>query len=169
MLSPHPPQIHSFLRSLGLLDSEHPQEANWPSRQPRDILCTTPAEATALAKAASCKKKNKEKNPSNFYDTCKRNSFILFSYKNVCLNFITGVQSDLQLMIRRHSLFIKATFQTFSASWNTAKLQRINYFFFKGQTTKLLKNTRTILFYHQVAFQLQIMPQDGAKWKGNGD
>ena len=65
MLSPHPPQIHSFLRSLGLLDSEHPQEANWPSRQPRDILCTTPAEATALAKAASCKRA-KAKNLSNW-------------------------------------------------------------------------------------------------------
>lgn len=53
MLSPHPPQIHSFLRSLGLLFSEQPQEASWPSRQPLEMLCTTPAEATALAKAAS--------------------------------------------------------------------------------------------------------------------
>ena len=53
MLSPHPPQIHSFLRSLGRLASEHPQEASWPSRHPREMLWTTPAEATALAKAAS--------------------------------------------------------------------------------------------------------------------
>ena len=53
MLSPHPPQIHSRLRSLGLLAFAHPQEASWPSRQPLEMLCTTPAEATALAKAAS--------------------------------------------------------------------------------------------------------------------
>ena len=53
MLSPHPPQIHSCLRSLGLFASEHPHEVNCPSRQPRAILWTTPAEDIALAKAAS--------------------------------------------------------------------------------------------------------------------
>ena len=47
--------IHHFkdFHDFGLLASAHPQEANWPSRQPREMLCTTPAEATALAKAAS--------------------------------------------------------------------------------------------------------------------
>ena len=53
MLSPQPPQIQADLRSLGLLAPEQPQLASWPSRQPRDTECTTPALATAWAKAAS--------------------------------------------------------------------------------------------------------------------
>lgn len=53
MLSPHPPQIHSFFRSPGLFAFEHPQLASCPSRHPRETLCTTPALATAWAKAAS--------------------------------------------------------------------------------------------------------------------
>ena len=53
MLSPHPPQIHSFLRSPGLFAFEHPQLASCPSRHPRETLCTTPALATAWANAAS--------------------------------------------------------------------------------------------------------------------
>ena len=53
MLSPQPPQIQADLRSLGLLAPEQPQLASWPSLQPRDTECTTPALATAWAKAAS--------------------------------------------------------------------------------------------------------------------
>ena len=53
MLSPHPPQIHSFRKSRGLLASEQPHDANWPSRHPLEMLWTTPAEAMALAKLAS--------------------------------------------------------------------------------------------------------------------
>ena len=53
MLSPQPPQIQADLRSLGLFAAEQPQLASWPSLQPRDTECTTPALATAWAKAAS--------------------------------------------------------------------------------------------------------------------
>ena len=53
MLSPHPPQIHSPLRSSGLPAEEHPHESSCPSRQPRAMLNTTPAEAMAFANAAS--------------------------------------------------------------------------------------------------------------------
>ena len=53
MLSPQPPQIQADLRSCGLLAPLQPQLASCPSLQPRDTLCTTPALATAWAKAAS--------------------------------------------------------------------------------------------------------------------
>ena len=53
MLSPHPPQIHSWLRLLGRRAREQPHDDSWPSRQAREIECTTPAAAIEWAKAAS--------------------------------------------------------------------------------------------------------------------
>ena len=53
MLSPQPPQIQACLRSEGRLALLQPQLSSWPSLQPRDTLCTTPALATAWANAAS--------------------------------------------------------------------------------------------------------------------
>ena len=53
MLSPHPPQIHSWLRFLGRRAREQPQDESWPSRQAREIEWTTPAAAIEWANAAS--------------------------------------------------------------------------------------------------------------------
>ena len=53
MLSPHPPQIQADFRSLGRPAPLQPQLASWPSLQPLETLWTTPALATAWAKAAS--------------------------------------------------------------------------------------------------------------------
>jgi len=53
MLSPQPPQIHSWLRFLGRRAREQPQDESWPSRQAREIEWTTPAAAIEWANAAS--------------------------------------------------------------------------------------------------------------------
>ena len=53
MLSPHPPQIHSFFSSFGFLVIEQPHDVKCPSLHPLEMLCTTPADAIALANAAS--------------------------------------------------------------------------------------------------------------------
>jgi hypothetical protein len=53
MLSPHPPQIHSWLRLFGRRAREQPHDESWPSRQAREMECTTPAAAIEWAKAAS--------------------------------------------------------------------------------------------------------------------
>ena len=61
MLSPQPPQIHSWLSVLGRWALEQPHDDSWPSRQARDTEWTTPAAAMACAKPASrlpWKKKN---------------------------------------------------------------------------------------------------------------
>ena len=59
ILSPQPPQIQADFRSFGLLAPLQPQLASWPSLQPRETLWTTPALATAWAKAASLDAANK--------------------------------------------------------------------------------------------------------------
>ena len=61
MLSPHPPQIQADFRSLGRPAPLQPQLASWPSLQPLETLWTTPALATAWAKAASLEAGNKER------------------------------------------------------------------------------------------------------------
>lgn len=53
MLSPQPPQIHSWLRLLGRRAREQPQDESWPSRQALEMACTTPAAAMEWANAAS--------------------------------------------------------------------------------------------------------------------
>ena len=64
MLSPQPPQIQADFRSFGLPAPLQPQLASWPSLQPRDTLWTTPALATAWAKAASFEAGKQEKSES---------------------------------------------------------------------------------------------------------
>lgn len=53
MLSPQPPQIHSWFKFLGRRALEQPHDESWPSRQAREMEWTTPAAAIEWAKAAS--------------------------------------------------------------------------------------------------------------------
>lgn len=52
-LSPQPPQIQSFCRSLGRPAREQLHEDSWPSLQLRDTAYATPAAVIALTKADS--------------------------------------------------------------------------------------------------------------------